>query len=126
MVCFDIADFEVIPCEWASPLHLILEDAIIINHARDVCYGCNQSHSPRLASLWCSAVRRSARACSVELGARSAQFDDTSVSVHVVIYVVLVVLSIPLGTLPGYAAPSQTRRGGIQRRSFARPDSHVR
>ena len=92
VVCFDIATFEVIPCEWASPLHLILEDAIIINHARDVCHGCNQSHSPRLASLWCSAVRRSARACSVDLGARSAQIDDTSVSVHVVIYVVLVVL----------------------------------
>ena len=91
-LCFDIAASEVTPCERASPLHLILEDAIIINHARDVCHGCNQPHSPRLASLWCSAVRRSARACSVELGARSVQFDDTSVSVHVAIFVVLVVL----------------------------------
>ena len=43
VVCFDIAAFEVIPCGWASPLHLILEVTIIINHARDMWHGCNQS-----------------------------------------------------------------------------------
>ena len=43
VVCFDIVTFEVIPCGWASPLHLILEVTIIINHARDMWHGCTQS-----------------------------------------------------------------------------------
>ena len=42
VVCFDIEGFEVIPCGWASPLHLILEVAIT-NNARDMWCGCNQS-----------------------------------------------------------------------------------
>ena len=51
VVCFDVAVFEVIPCAWASPLHLALEDIMIINHARGIWYDCGRRWSPRLVSL---------------------------------------------------------------------------
>ena len=84
VVCFDVAVFEVIPCAWASPLHLVLKDIMTMNHARGVWYDCGRWWSPRLVSLWCSAMRRLARVRSVALGACSAHVDDTCVDVRAI------------------------------------------